>query len=134
VVLGSQSERPLGEEIAAAVSGRCLNLAGSTSLEEMIEWIRLSSLTVTNDTGPMHVAAALRRPVIAIFGPTAPWNTGPYGQLGNVLQTGDLACVPCMKSQCGYREPLACLHAITPEVVFAKAREELAKEQPKKQN
>jgi heptosyltransferase I len=125
VVLGSQSERSLGAEIAAAAPDRCLNLAGSTSLDEMIEWIRLSHLTITNDTGPMHVAAALRRPVIAIFGPTAPWNTGPYGQLGNVLQATDLPCVPCMKSECAWREPLACLHAITPEVVFEKARREL---------
>jgi heptosyltransferase-1 len=134
VVLGSPSERPLGEEIAAAAPARCLNLAGSTSLDEMIEWIRLSRLTITNDTGPMHVAAALRRPVIAIFGPTAPWNTGPYGQLGNVLQATDLPCVPCMKGQCAYQEPLACLHAITSEVVFAKARQELRGEQPKKQD
>jgi lipopolysaccharide heptosyltransferase I len=125
VVLGSQSERPLGEEIAAAAPARCLNLAGLTSLDEMIEWIRLSRLIITNDTGPMHVAAALRRPVIAIFGPTAAWNTGPYGQLGHVLQTAGLPCVPCMKGQCAYREPLACLHAITPEVVFEKARQEL---------
>jgi lipopolysaccharide heptosyltransferase I len=134
VVLGSRSEQPLGEEIATAAPARCLNLAGSTSLDEMIEWIRLSSLTITNDTGPMHVAAALRRPIIAIFGPTAPWNTGPYGQLGNVLQAADLACVPCMKGQCAYREPLACLHAITPEVVFAKAVQQLACEQPKKKD
>lgn len=126
VVLGSQSERPLGEEIAAAAHGRCLNLAGETSLDEMIEWIRLSRLTITNDTGPMHVAAALRRPVIAVFGPTAPWNTGPYGQLENVLQATSLPCVPCMKSKCAYQEPLACLHVISPEAVFAKARQKLA--------
>jgi ADP-heptose:LPS heptosyltransferase len=93
----------------------------------MIEWIRLSRLTITNDTGPMHVAAAMRRPVIAVFGPTAPWNTGPYGQLGNVLQAADLPCVPCMKGQCAYREPLACLHAIKPDAVFEKARQELGK-------
>ncbi|HEY3862189.1 MAG TPA: lipopolysaccharide heptosyltransferase II [Verrucomicrobiae bacterium] len=124
-VLGSPGERPLGDEIAAAAPGRCLNLAGRTSLDEMIEWIRLSHLTITNDTGPMHVAAALRRPVIAIFGPTAPWNTGPYGQLGNVVQATDLPCVPCMKGQCFYREPLACLHAIKPEAIFARARRAL---------
>lgn len=127
VVLGSPSERPLGVEIAAAAPDHCLNLAGSTSLDEMIEWIRLSRLTITNDTGPMHVAAAMRRPVIAVFGPTAPWNTGPYGQLGNVLQAADLPCVPCMKGQCAYREPLACLHAIKPDAVFEKARQELGK-------
>jgi heptosyltransferase I len=126
VVLGSQDERTLGEAIAAAVPGRCLNLAGSTSLAEMIEWIRLSRLTITNDTGPMHVAAALRRPVLAVFGPTSPSNTGPYRQLENVLQAGHLPCVPCLKSWCAYHQPLACLHAIKPEAVLEKARQQLA--------
>ncbi len=121
VVLGSPDERPLGEEIATAAPERCLNLAGSTTLDEMIEWIRLSHVTITNDTGPMHVAAALRRPVVAVFGPTAPWNTGPYGQLHNVIQATELWCVPCMKSHCINPEPLACLHAVKPNVVFEKA-------------
>ena len=126
VVLGSQSERSLGEAIAAAAPGLCLNLTGSTSLDEMIEWIRLSRITITNDTGPMHVAAALRRPVLAVFGPTRPSNTGPYGQLGNVFQATGLPCVPCLKSTCAYREHLACLHAIKPDAVFEKAWQELA--------
>jgi heptosyltransferase I len=91
----------------------------------MIEWIRLSRLVITNDTGPMHVAAAAGRPVIAIFGPTDPLNTGPYGQLQNVMQTANLACVPCLKSTCAHWDKLACLHAITPAAVFEKAREAL---------
>jgi lipopolysaccharide heptosyltransferase II len=126
VVLGSKEERPLGQTIAAALPGRCLNLAGLTSLDEMIEWIRLSRLTITNDTGPMHVAAALHRPVIALFGPTNPWNTGPYGQLQNVIRDTGLPCVPCQKSRCAYREPLACLLAIQPAAVFEKASRQLA--------
>jgi lipopolysaccharide heptosyltransferase I len=126
VVLGSKDERPLGEVIAGAAPGRALNLAGSTTLDEMIEWIRLSRLTISNDTGPMHVAAAMKRPVIALFGPTNPWNTGPYGQLGNVIQMTRLPCVPCLKSRCAYSEPLACLHGITPGAVLETARQELA--------
>jgi lipopolysaccharide heptosyltransferase II len=122
VVLGSKDEWPLGEKITAAAPGRALNLAGSTTLDEMIEWIRLSRLTITNDTGPMHVAAALNRPVLAIFGPTNPWNTGPYRQLANVTQLTRLPCVPCQKSHCAYSEPLACLHGITPSAILEKAR------------
>lgn len=125
VVLGSQGERALGETIAAAAPGRVLNLAGLTTLDEMIEWIRRSRLTISNDTGPMHVAAALKRPILAVFGPTNPWNTGPYGQLDNVLQDTRLPCVPCLKSRCAYSDPLACLHAITPRAFAAKARQAL---------
>lgn len=125
VILGSQDEHPLGQAIAATDPERCLNLAGLTSLVEMIEWIRLSRLTITNDTGPMHVAAALGRPVVALFGPTNPLSTGPYGQPGNVLQNTSLPCVPCQKQKCFYREPLACLHSITPQAVWQKARQAL---------
>ncbi|HEY3856509.1 MAG TPA: lipopolysaccharide heptosyltransferase II [Verrucomicrobiae bacterium] len=125
VVLGSKSERGLGEKISATVPDFCLNLAGETSLDEMIEWIRQSRLVITNDTGPMHVAAAVGRPIISIFGPTEPSNTGPYGQLQNVMQTRRLPCVPCLKGSCAYWDKLACLHAITPAAVFEKAREAL---------
>lgn len=112
-VLGSQSEHELGNEICRAAPGRCLNLAGATSLSEMIEWLRLSSLLVTNDSGPMHVAAALGRPVVALFGPTEPRRTGPYGQLDNVLQTS-ISCAPCLRSRCHHSETMACLQRIDP--------------------
>jgi heptosyltransferase-1/heptosyltransferase-2 len=125
VVLGSASERHLGEAIAAAEPKRCLNLAGQTTLWEMIEWIRLCRFMVTNDTGPMHIAAALRKPLVALFGPTDPRSTGPYGKLDDVIQITRLPCVPCMKSSCGYIEHLACLHRITPEMVFDKSRREI---------
>lgn len=125
VILGSKDEHSLGETIAAVNPQRCLNLAGKTSLLEMIEWLRLSHLTITNDTGPMHVAAALRKPVVALFGPTDPASTGPYGQLQNVLQTNTLPCVPCMRDKCLYHEPLACLHALTPSMVLHQARQAL---------
>ncbi len=121
VILGSQNEHSLGQTIAATDPERCLNLAGLTSLPEMIECIRLSRLVITNDTGPMHVAAALGRPVVALFGPTDPLSTGPYGQPGNVLQHTSLPCVPCLKQECFYREPLACLRSITPLAVFQRA-------------
>jgi lipopolysaccharide heptosyltransferase I len=121
VILGSQDEQSLARTIAAADPARCLNLAGLTSLAEMIEWIRLSRLIITNDTGPMHVAVAVGRPVVALFGPTNPLSTGPYGQPGNVLQNTGLPCVPCMRQKCFYREPLACLRSITPPTVFKRA-------------
>lgn len=121
-ILGSLADRDLAVAIQTANPGRVLDLTGQTSLVEMIEWIRLSDLVITNDTGPMHVAAALRRPLITIFGPTDPASTGPYGQRNSALQQRALPCVPCMKRKCRYHEPLACLHSITPEQVVERAR------------
>lgn len=121
VILGGNDDKSLAETLVAAAPERCLNLSGQTSLLEMVEWLRLSEVLVTNDTGPMHVAAALRKPVVAMFGPTEPRRTGPYGQLANVLRY-PLPCSPCMKSRCHYVKPLECLNAISPAEVFERAR------------
>ena len=91
----------------------------------MVEWLRLCDLMVTNDTGPMHVAAALGKPLIALFGPTEPRRTGPYGQLENVLRI-DLPCSPCLKSYCAWKNPNECLNAISPAMVFERVRNRLA--------
>ena len=125
VILGSQADRALGQTIAEAIPGRCLNLAGQTSLWEMIEWVRRGRLVISNDTGPLHVAAALGKPLIALFGPTNPRNTGPYGKLNSVLQLHSLPCVPCMKPRCHYADPMACLNRMTAASVYARVREEL---------
>jgi len=119
-ILGAAEDRPLGEIIARAQPQRCLNLCGQTSLPEMVEWLRRCDLLVTNDTGPMHAAAALGRPLVAIFGPTEPRRTGPYGHLESVLRI-DLPCSPCLKSHCTYEKPDECLKAISPETVFERA-------------
>jgi lipopolysaccharide heptosyltransferase II len=120
-ILGDKGDQPLGEIISQAAPERCLNLCGETSLPEMVEWVRLCDLMVTNDTGPMHVAAALGKPLIALFGPTEPHRTGPYGQLENVLRI-DLPCLPCMKSVCHFEKPEECLRALPPAQVFERAQ------------
>jgi heptosyltransferase I len=116
VILGSPADRPLGEAIAGANPQRCLDLTGQSTLTEMVEWIRGCQVMVTNDTGPMHVAAALGKPVVALFGPTNPCRTGPYRQAAHVLRL-DLPCAPCMKSSCRWTRPLECLRAIEPTTV-----------------
>ena len=118
VILGSGADSPLGRAIASVSPSRCLDLTGATSLPEMVEWIRLSQCMVTNDTGPMHVAAALGKPVISLFGPTDPRRTGPYGQMARVNRLA-LPCVPCMKSTCSWPEPLECLRALSPAKVLS---------------
>ena len=123
-ILGNDDDKPLGKIVARAEPARCLNLCGRTSLPEMVEWLRLCKLMITNDTGPMHVAAALGKPLVALFGPTEPRRTGPYGQLENVLRI-DLPCSPCLKSRCHYKKPNECLKAISPAMVFDFARKKL---------
>jgi len=117
-ILGSAEDRPLGQAIARVAPARCLDLTGSLSLPEMVEWIRLGAAMVTNDTGPMHVAAALGKPLVGLFGPTEPRRNGPYGQLEHVLQT-NLPCVPCLKPRCTYAQPLECLRALSPAAALA---------------
>ena len=119
-IIGGPGDHALGEIIRAANPAACVNLAGATSLPEMVDWIRRSALCLTNDTGPMHLAAALRRPTIALFGPTDPARTGPYQQLENVLRI-PLPCAPCLKSTCANRTQLECLHALTPRAVAHRA-------------
>ena len=117
-ILGDAGDKPLGEIISRVLPERCLNLCGQTSLPEMIEWLRLCDLMVTNDTGPMHVVAALGKPLIALFGPTEPRRTGPYGQLKNVFRI-DLPCSPCLKSRCAWKNLNECLNAISPAQILA---------------
>ncbi|NBV20591.1 MAG: lipopolysaccharide heptosyltransferase II [Proteobacteria bacterium] len=112
-LLGGPGDWALTNAIQNAAPDRCVNFAGRTTLPELIELLRRCELLVTNDTGPMHLAAALRRPVISLFGPTRPDQTGPYGQTHLAL-SHPLPCAPCMKSRCHWAEPLACLRHITP--------------------
>ena len=121
-VLGGNADRELGAALAQAKPGRCLDLTGKLSLPEMIEWVRLGDVMVSNDTGPMHVAAALGKPVVALFGPTEPRRTGPYGQRDRVFQAA-LPCVPCMKPRCTYVKPMECLRSLSPEPVALRVRE-----------
>jgi lipopolysaccharide heptosyltransferase II len=118
--LGTQADHDAGELIARSAPGRALNLTGKTSLPEMIEWVRLSDLIISNDTGPLHVAAALGKPVVAIFGPTDPRRTGPYGCQDGILQSR-IPCVPCLSDRCANPLHLECLRLVTPELAFASA-------------
>jgi heptosyltransferase-1 len=125
VILGGSEDRPLGKAIAQAVPDRCLDLTGAITLQEMVEWIRLSQLVITNDTGPMHVAAALGKPVVALFGPTEPRRTGPYGQIDHAIQSS-LPCIPCMKSRCHYPQKYECLRGLPVAKVLQVVRDRLA--------
>jgi lipopolysaccharide heptosyltransferase II len=124
-VLGGKDDAPLGETISQTVPEKVLNLCGKTSLPEMIEWVRRCDLLITNDTGPMHVAAAMNKPLIALFGPTEPRRTGPYGQIENVLRL-NLPCSPCLSSRCAIEETDKCLRDLSPALVIEKVEKILA--------
>ncbi len=119
-ILGSSADAALGETLSRALPGRCLDLTGQTTLLEMVELIRRSELMVTNDTGPMHIAAALGTPVVGVFGPTEARRTGPYGQVENAVRI-PLGCAPCMKSRCRYEKPLECMWGLSAENVSLRA-------------
>ncbi len=125
-ILGSANEAELGRIISAAAPGRTTDLTGKLTLPEMIECIRQGSVIVTNDTGPMHVAAAVKTPIVAIFGPTEPRRTGPYGQLQNTLQA-KLPCVPCLSQHCKNPNRLECLKQVTVDDVHWRVTEALAR-------
>jgi heptosyltransferase I len=99
VITGSPGDRDLAREIAAQAEGPLLNLAGRTSLAELAALLGKARCAVTTDTGPMHLAAALGTPVAALFGPTAPWRTGPFGEGHEVVRLA-LPCSPCFRRQC----------------------------------
>ena len=82
-------------------------------------WLRKCRLVVTNDTGPMHMAAALRKPVICIYGPTNPARTGAYGQQAGALRV-PLPCSPCLSSRCRSPKHMECMLNVTVETVSNK--------------
>jgi heptosyltransferase I len=117
-VLGSDDERSIGEQVVAACAvAKPENLAGETDLQTLVELLRLSTVLLTNDSGPMHLAAALGIPAAALFGPTDPQLTGPYGE-GHEVFTGSCELAPCFSRECplGSRE---CHTGVDSEAVAA---------------
>lgn len=128
VFTGSPADFAAVQEMANKIQtpGRILNLAGQTNLKELAGLFSLANLVLSTDTGPMHLAAAVKAPLIALFGPTAPWRTGPYGN-GHVILRKALACSPCFKRKCPTME---CMNSLTVEEVLKAADERLRKAAP----
>ncbi len=114
VLTGSAEDAPRIEKLA---QGRA-NLAGKTDLAQLAEVYRRCAVVITNDSGPMHLAAAVGIPVVAIFGPTDPALTGPYGKRHVVLRSG-IPCSPCMKAECHHTPRMECMSLVTVEQVMA---------------
>lgn len=95
VILGAKSERKDAEEVAEAMEYRPINLAGETSLKELAALLKRSSLTISNDTGTMHLSAAMGTPTIGLFGPNTPVRWAPYGP-GNESVYKPVRSKPCI--------------------------------------
>ncbi len=99
VFTGANTDRSTIKEILGMMNEKAVSLAGRTSLRMLAALYEKAGFVVSTDTGPMHLAAAMGTPVIAVFGPTAPWRTGPYGKQHQVVRA-DLDCSPCFKRVC----------------------------------
>jgi heptosyltransferase-2 len=122
LIFGGQNDRALAEQIAAATQNSKLktqNLAGATTLRELMALLKLCHVVLTNDTGPMHVAAALGTPVVVPFGSTSPELTGPGlpGDGRHQLLKADAACAPCFLRECPI--DFRCMSSISVERVVA---------------
>lgn len=122
LILGGPADTELAGEIASALaaSGSAVrNLAGQTSLRELMALLRVARVLLTNDTGPMHVAAALGTPVVAIFGSTSPEMTGPGlpGDSRHCIVRVPTACAPCFRRTCPI--DLRCLQGVSVDMVVA---------------
>ena len=99
VVTGGPGDAGIAEAVCAAADGAAISLAGRTRLGVLTGILSRARALLSNDSGPMHVAVALGRPVVAIFGPTDPARTGPYGKGHRVLRA-TVPCAPCRKREC----------------------------------
>lgn len=116
-IFGSPADEKTGNAISQAVGKGCINLAGQTSIPDAIDLLALCLSVVTNDSGLMHIAAALDVPVVAIYGSTSSGFTPPLSDKASILSL-DLECSPCFKRVCplGHKD---CLNKLLPEQVEA---------------
>lgn len=118
VIIGGPGETAIAAEIEAAMERGCLNLAGRTNLRELMALLKRCDFMITNDSGPMHVAAALGVPVAAIFGPTDHTTTSPWTNRAVIVRS-ETDCAPCLKRGCPTDH--RCMTSVTVEQVVEAA-------------
>lgn len=114
VVFTGNRSNGMIDKIQTMMTSKVINLENKTTLLELAYLYERAELLITPDSGPMHIAAAMGTQVIALFGPSAHWRTGPYGK-GHQIITANLSCSPCFLKKCPTRQ---CMKNISPDQVF----------------
>lgn len=122
VLIGSAGELEVTNQVRTGMRGQPIVFTGKTTVAEATALIRVADILITNDTGPAHIGSAVGTPTLAIFGPTNPITTRPFGPNGDIIRHPP-DCAPCMLRDCPIDH--RCLTAISPEEVFARAMEML---------
>jgi heptosyltransferase-1 len=123
IFTGNGADRDSIAAIQSEMKTETLNLAGRTTLRQLAYLYQRCAVVISTDTGPMHIAAAMKFPiVVGLFGPTSPLRTGPYGAGQRVVRAG-VACSPCFKKRCDDRQ---CMRQITVDMVYDVVKEALS--------
>jgi len=109
------------ERIQSMMVSPSVNMEGQTTLRDLAYLYSLSRLLITTDSGPMHIAAAMNTPTVALFGPTDPSRTGPYGK-GHTIVRKDMPCSPCFLKKCDTKR---CMEEIGVDEVFEAVKESI---------
>jgi heptosyltransferase-2 len=120
VIFGGPGETDIAAEIERHLQGAVLNLAGKTDVRQLMALIQRCNFFITNDSGPMHIAAALDVPLVAVFGPTDHTGTAPSSKNARIVRK-DVACAPCKLRECPTDH--RCMTAVTADDVVQAARE-----------
>jgi heptosyltransferase II len=130
VIVGAAGEEALGQAIAEKMHSKPVVLSGWTSIRELMSVIKRCRLFVTNDTGPMHIAAAFGVPVVAVFGPTDSRTTSPFGEAHQIVRQ-PVECSPCLLRECPIDH--RCMTGVTVEQVYGAAAKQLHRQNAKDQ-
>lgn len=120
-IFGSPKDQVVAERIMELTKQRCVNLTGKTKLEEAVDLLSLATVVVSNDSGLMHIAAALNKPLMVVYGPTSAGFTPPLNAKAKILSSA-LSCQPCFKRECPLNHH-RCMVELKPDTVLIAMQE-----------